>query len=335
MEYDKKLDITIIGNAIADVLVYPANQNIFNVDSQPVKEIKITYGGDALNEATVLAHLGKKVELISAVGSDETGLRILNHLKDINVSTNKITKKSDVSTSVNLVIVEDTGERHFLTVPSSSQRKLFEEDIVNSLNGVGEIVSFASMFISPPLNISAMTNIFKKIKEKGSTLIVDMTTPKCQETLEDLRNLLPYIDYLIPNEREISLLTGTTDSYINAKKLIDAGVGCAVIKRGKKGCLIGYKNTTIRIPSYPFAKCLDTTGAGDNFVAGFIWALSKKWTAFDAGCFATAVSSLVIEEIGATLHEYGIEKIFERYRIIKEIALKDDINRIESQANYE
>lgn len=61
----------------------------------------------------------------------------------------------------------------------------------------------------------------------------------------------------------------------------------------------------------------------------------KKWTAFDAGCFATAVSSLVIEEIGATLHEYGIEKIFERYRIIKEIALKDDINRIESQANYE
>ena len=54
------------------------------------------------------------------------------------------------------------------------------------------------------------------------------------------------------------------------------GVGHAVIKLGKKGCLIKSKNERLIVPAVPGVHCLDTTGAGDNFAAGFLSGLMKS-----------------------------------------------------------
>ena len=80
MENTKKTDrITVIGAAIIDVLAGPVNAQVFQIGSQPVEKTGLSFGGDALNEAVVLGRLGKKVQLISKVGKDEAGDRVMDY----------------------------------------------------------------------------------------------------------------------------------------------------------------------------------------------------------------------------------------------------------------
>lgn len=310
-------NITVIGNAIIDVLAKSVNAKVFETGSLPVDNIKLTFGGDALNEAIVLTRLGKNVDLISKVGDDEAGSRVLSFLKDSGISVDKIIVEKGLNTSINIVLIDEQGERHFLTNPVGSQRKLSEADIYPFLDSANDIVSFASIFVSPLLDIPAMISVFRKIKEKPERILVaDLTKAKKGESLKDIAELLPYVDYILPNEEEIALLTGEKDPEINAELLVEAGVSCAVIKCGNKGCIIKTREEIYHIPAYPVKNCIDTTGAGDSFAAGFLWALSEGLSLIDCGCFACAVASCTVECVGSTDGVVSIDTPLERYRLI-------------------
>lgn len=313
MEHELLNEVSIIGPAIIDILAAPINEKVFTVGSLPMETIKMTFGGDALNEAFILTKLEKKVQLITKVGNDDAGKRILGFLKDNNISTDSICVETNLLTAINIVLVDEEGNRHFLTNPNSSLRKLRLEDIDCYIDKLAKIVSFAGMFISPLLTIEKMEEMFKRIKEKDRILIVDMTKAKNGETLQDIEELLPHIDYIFPNEEEIALLTGEKDPYINVKLLIERGVKTAVIKCGRSGCIVGDKNGIYTIPAVPVSKCVDSTGAGDSFVAGFIWGISNGWDNKECAKFACAVASCVVEKVGATEGIDSIEIIKERY----------------------
>ena len=72
-------EVTVIGAAIMDMVVGPVSEAVFRIGSQPMQYSRLTYGGDALNESLILSKLGIRTELITKVGSDETGERILAH----------------------------------------------------------------------------------------------------------------------------------------------------------------------------------------------------------------------------------------------------------------
>ena len=73
-------DITVIGPAVIDILASPVGPDPFAGDVKYLDKIRLSFGGDALNESVVLARLGKKVQLISKVGEDEAGRKILDYL---------------------------------------------------------------------------------------------------------------------------------------------------------------------------------------------------------------------------------------------------------------
>ena len=310
--------ITIIGAAILDVLAGPVNEQIFQTGSQPMETTRLSFGGDALNEAVALSRLGKKVQLISKVGKDEAGDRVIDYVKANGLSTEWISQEKGLTTGINIVLIDDKGERHFLTNPSGSLRKLSEEDILPCVDTMGEIVSFASMFVSPLLDIPSMKRLFEEIKSVPERILVaDMTKAKKGETLEDIKCLLPYIDYILPNEDEIALLTGITDCRKNAELLVEAGVGCAVIKCGSRGCFIRTKNEMYEIPAYKVDKVMDTTGAGDCFAAGFLWGLSQRFALKDCGKLACAVASCAVEQVGATEGIVLVEECLKRYKSLE------------------
>ena len=312
-------DITIIGAAIIDVLAGPVSEELFHVNSQAMDEILLSFGGDALNEAAALSKLGKKADLITVLGEDEAGKRVLGYLQEKGIGTDKIKITPGLMTGINIVLIDSRGERHFLTNPRGSLRTLPEEILLPRLDDIGDIVSFASLFVALDLDIPAMERIFKKIKEKKDRiLVVDMTFPKHGETLEDIRCLLPYIDYFLPNESEIDSLTKDPDPYRNAETLVQNGLHCAVIKLGKKGCLIRTKEDTLEIPAYPLAQAVDTTGAGDSFAAGFLWGLSQGLPLYDCGCYANASASCSVEQTGATEGIRSLEEVQRRYRLIRQ-----------------
>lgn len=306
-------DITIIGAAILDVLAGPVDTNAIHSGSLPMTNITLSFGGDALNEAVVLSQLGADVELISKVGNDEAGKRVLNFLKEKGVAT-KIKKEEGLETGINIVLVDTNGERTFLTNPDSSLRKLSEKDILEQINEAGDIVCMASLFVSPLLDIEAMERVFKEIKKKSERILVaDMTTAKHGETIADIECLLKYIDYIIPNEVEAERLTGEKDVFCSANMFLEHGASCVIIKRGKKGCLIKTHNQEIEIPAYKDAKVIDTTGAGDSFAAGFIWGLNNNMSLEESARFGCAVASCTVEEIGANGAIKSLDKPMKRY----------------------
>ena len=309
--------ISIIGPGVIDVLAGAVDDKILSRVSSPMDFIEISFGGDALNEAVVLSRLGKKVQWISKVGDDEAGRRVLNYAEENNLSVEGVKVAAGMATGIMIALVEAGGERRFLTSSKCTMRNFEAADILPHVDGMGQIVSFASLFISYALDVAAMEQIFKRIKASGRTLAIDMKTPKNGETLEDLSGLLSCVDYFFPNESELATLTGGDDVYKNIDALLSHGLKCAVVKRSGSGCIIATKNEQIEVPACHVDKVIDTTGAGDCFAAGFLWALSEGWSLADCGRFASAVASCSVEEVGAVAGVKSLEQVMSRYKFSK------------------
>ena len=306
-------DVTVIGPSVIDILAAPFDPKALAKGKRDVDQIRMSFGGDALNESVVLSRMGKKVQLISKIGADEAGRSIRKHLEKEKVSTKHVIVEQGLNTSVNIALVDADGGRKFLTDPHSSQRKLGLEDVLPMLDETAPIVSFASIFISPCFSIEKTEQLFSRIKAAGKTLVSDVTRPKNGETFDDLKFLFPYMDIFVPNDEEIFLLTGEKDPYKNVQMLVDAGVKTAVVKIGKDGCLIGTRDGILHVPAVAGVKCVDTTGAGDSFAAGLIAGLAEGRSIVDCAHLGCAAASCSIEQVGATDGVRSLEQVMERY----------------------
>lgn len=306
-------DVTVIGPSVIDILAAPFDPEALAKGKRDVDQIRMSFGGDALNESVVLSRMGKKVQLISKIGADEAGRSIRKHLEKEKVSIKHVIVEKGLNTSVNIALVDADGGRKFLTDPHSSQRKLGLEDVLPMLDETAPIVSFASIFISPCFSIEKTEQVFSRIKAAGKTLVSDVTRPKNGETFDDLKVLFPYMDIFVPNDEEIFLLTGEKDPYKNVQMLVDAGVKTAVVKIGKDGCLIGTRDGIVHVPAVAGVKCVDTTGAGDSFAAGLIAGLAEGRSIVDCARLGCAAASCSIEQVGATDGVRSLEQVMERY----------------------
>ncbi|SDB24449.1 carbohydrate kinase family protein [Butyrivibrio sp. INlla16] len=293
-----KKEVTVIGAAIMDIHAGPVPGDLFSKGSVPADRMCISFGGDALNEAVVLSGLGVKTEIISVIGKDETGQSVLKNLRDNNVATEKITIEDGLTTGMNIVLNDDEGERYFITNPYSSLRKLSLEHILPHIDDAADIVCFASMFVSPMLDIENMGVLFGKIKEKPERiLIADMTTAKKGETIKDIAPLFEFIDYIIPNEHEAALLTGGKTPEESLEIFAQNGAKNVIIKCGKKGCIY-YSDGQKGEVSTRKVKVVDTTGAGDSFVAGFTYGLMNNMSIDDACKKGNEVAAKIIGKTG-------------------------------------
>lgn len=318
-------DVTIIGAGILDVLARPVDASVFKTGSQPAQDIALTFGGDALNEAVILSRLGKKVQFISTLGTDEAGSMVLEYCERNGIPTDHITRSPDFPTGINLVLVNRDGERSFVTNPSGSLRMLSPSHIDAGILKNAPILCFASIFVFPKFNSSELTKLFKTAKESGCLVCADMTKRKNQETLSDLSQPLSYVDYIFPNYEEACLVSGQTDPDEIAEAFLACGVRHFVMKLGKRGCLIRTKAERHLIPAFPDADCVDTTGAGDTFAAGFLYALSEGMNLPACGCFANAAASITIEGIGAATQIHSFEQVQKRFQTLLSLAQIDSL----------
>ena len=132
------------------------------------------------------------------------------------------------------------------------------------------------------------------------TVCADMTKRKLGETVEDIKEALECVDYILPNEEEACLVTGKDTAEEAAERLLEAGVKNVVIKCGARGCLVRNRRECYRVLAKPGVRCIDTTGAGDSFAAGFIYALSKGRTLRECAEYANACGARAVQVLGAT-----------------------------------
>lgn len=294
-------EILIIGAAIIDVLVRPADAGVFEAGSAPAEEICLSVGADALNEATVLSKMGKQVRLETIIGADKAGGYLLNHCRECGIELPADCVKEGLATGVNVVLVDRGGERHFLTNPESTLRKLTVEDIHLPFPENAKIVCFASIFVFPQIGPCEMAEIFRQAKSQGKIVCADMTKRKKNETAEDLSCALKYVDYLLPNDEEAMLLTGKDTVEEAAEELRSAGAGTIAVKCGSRGCYLLEKGKKgLWLPAVEGVECVDTTGAGDSFAAGFIWALSEGRSPSECAAHGNQWGARAVQFTGAS-----------------------------------
>jgi len=305
---------SIIGAAHLDALVEGVEEGALRAGSTPAERIRLGFGGDALNEAVTLARLGGAVELISKVGVDDAGDMVLDFCRGAGLPIDRIAREENLSTSMNIVLIDRAGERRFITDPHSSLRALTLTDVLPQVESLAPVVCFASLFVFPHFHAEALATLFSAIKARGCLLAADMTRRKNSEKLADLAQVWPHLDILFANVEEAGLLTESTTVEEMAQEIVEHGVKCVVIKTGARGCYVASERFTGAVPGCVSRACVDTTGAGDNFAAAFLFAHAAGRNAEDCARFANAVASICVEYLGATAHEITLEEALARCR---------------------
>jgi sugar/nucleoside kinase (ribokinase family) len=111
--------------------------------------------------------------------------------------------------------------------------------------------------------------------------------------LDELRPLLPHVDYLIANRHELSVCSGESAVEAGAHRLLAAGAACVIVKQGGGGALLCQSQGSQHIPAFG-VEVHSTVGAGDAFNAGFLFARQRGAPLAEAVRYGNAVAALVI-----------------------------------------
>jgi sugar/nucleoside kinase (ribokinase family) len=288
--------ILCCGNIGLDTQVRPVEQFTWGTTTW-VETIAQNLGGNGSNMAYTLGMLGVQVRLLGLVGEDSFGERILSILQPVGVDLTHV-GRSRAPTTTTIAVVNGEGNRLFLHQVGSSV-EVFPEPIVFTepmLRGISHF-NLANVFALPNMRRSAPETM-RRAREAGLTTSLDTGWDARGRWLADLEACLPYVDLLFMNQDEARLLSGEADPERAARRMQSLGAGDVVIKLGADGCAVFTTEESSRFPAFPI-EALDTTGAGDCFVGGFLAALSWGASYAEAARFANAVGAMSVASIGA------------------------------------
>jgi sugar/nucleoside kinase (ribokinase family) len=114
--------------------------------------------------------------------------------------------------------------------------------------------------------------------------------------MKRLHGALPHTDYLFTNEDEAGMIIGVKDPAQAAHALLACGPKAVIIKRGPKGSMFVSKTGELNLPAFP-VEVLDTTCAGDSFVAGFLRGLSLDLSLAKTMRLANAAGALATTQL--------------------------------------
>src|SRR5918994_630903 len=261
--------IAVAGTIVVDVPAHPVAGMPERGGLEAVERIDLYVGGAVANTGMALSRLGVAVGAIGCVGKDSLGRIVLEELSGWAEGL-WIREDDTRSTSATLVLVHPDGERTFISAVGANAG-LEEEHLP-----------------------------WEELVEAGTRAIhLGYALP-----------LLTHVDVFCPNLREAEAITGEDDVARAADALLDAGVREVVaVTLGEEGCYLKPAGGSGEYIARQEASAVDTTGAGDAFVAGMLaaWYKGHDWTT--AGRVANVAGATATTEFGAAEGVRGWEEV--------------------------
>lgn len=155
------------------------------------------------------------------------------------------------------------------------------------------------------MQVGGFLPVYRKLKEEGALLVFDCGWDE-NLSLEVYRKYLTLADYYTPNQKEALKITGT-DTPEKAAQILSKHFEKVVVKLDKNGCLGLESGKQFIIPPAPDIQCVDSTGAGDAFLAGFIYGLFYDYSFKDCIKFGNITGGKCVTEVGC-LNGYATEQ---------------------------
>lgn len=265
----------------------------------------INNGGKGANQAYTIGKLGGNVSMLGCIGKDEYGKQLKNDLAKVGVVVDGIYEHPSVDSGKAFINVSKDGE-NAITIVHGANYEVDEDFIMNNISYI-EDADIILMQLEIPL--STVKKVLEVAKDK--TIILD-PAPASDEIMSfDLSNI-----YLMkPNETEIETLTKVkvTDeesAAVAASKLLEKGVKNVLVSLGKNGSYLINSLGTKYFPCIS-SNVVDTTAAGDSFIASVALGLSKDSTLDESILFASKVASIVVTKKGAQSSIPTLEEVLE------------------------
>lgn len=263
----KEIDVLVIGELNVDL--------IFNgLASAPetgkeilADEMLLTMGSSSAIFACNLSVLGTKVAFSGLVGQDVFGKMIMEGLKQKKVDTSMVISTDEHATGATVVMNDMKEDRAMITC-QGAMKNYHSGMIPFDRFSSARHLHISSLFIQPGIR-DHLKKIFSKAKTAGLTTSLDIQWDPEEKWGFDFRNILPYVDVFLPNEKEILALT-KTENIRQAIQIIGDRSKLVAIKAGNKGSFLWAGNKLTHKNPFINKNVTDATGAGDSFNAGFI-----------------------------------------------------------------
>lgn len=290
----KKLDVIGFGALNVDKL-YNVNKITHEDEETFITDFNQFCGGSAANTIIGLSRLGIKTGFIGKISNDSDGTLLLNNLQNERVNIEGIIKSENGRSGNVMGFVDNEGQRALYVDPGVNDLIIPEEINLNYLESskVLHLTSFVGN------SIKAQEYVLNEIPD-DIIISLDPGRIYAERGVNFLKNILNRIDIILINEEELKHLTDNNYKTCKegAKDLLEYGIDIVVVKRGHKGSYItnGLEEYSIK----PFeVNCIDTTGAGDAFNAGFIYGFLKRISVEKSAQIGNLVASYCIQESGA------------------------------------
>ncbi|HXJ02060.1 MAG TPA: adenosine kinase [Micropepsaceae bacterium] len=286
-------DVIGIGNAIVDVIFAASDE--FLLEHAIAKSVmtlidefraarlvavaenaKESSGGSAANTMAGLASFGGRGSFIGKVKKDRLGFGFADDLGRIGVHFDTSMATDGPSTACCVIAVTPDGHRSMSTYLGAC-RELTPHDIVPAQIASGAVLYVEGYMWDDERSKMAIRKAIAAAKGAGRRVAFTLSDPFCVGRYRDefLELMKSDIDILFANEEEAKALF-EVQSFEPALQFARAWRGLAVMTRSEKGCVIADPSGGVHVqPAEPVAKVLDTTGAGDQFAAGFLYGLSQ------------------------------------------------------------
>lgn len=300
-------DVLCIGQMGADILVRPVPQDLFTIDSNHVEPIVLWTGGDAQNQAVVLSKLDMQVALVGKIGQDFWGDFMLRIAQERGVCTEHVVRDTALPSATSVVLIQADGQRNFLHHGGSSDT-LCLKDIDLSLVKQAHMLSFGSLFSMPGLMDGGFAALAQAAREAGTPVCADTAQVPRGVTMADIAPILSQLDYFLPSYEEASVLAQCTDPAAIAAALKTVCPGVVVVKHGADGCYVNDGTQAFHVPAFA-VEAIDTTGAGDNFVGGFLCAVLQGLDLPSCVQYACATGAISVQSVGTTTGLQGRKQV--------------------------
>lgn len=274
------------------VLGYLSHDIIIDFKGRKIESL----GGTTAYASIIASNLNAKVGIVSIVGKDfkKEYMEILENSK-IDLKGLKI--KGEKTTSfMNCYDINGKRIQYLLSKANNINLEDIPEEYFNA-----KCFHFGPIFNEIPYEIA------KILKEKKIITSID-PQGYCRKKVNEnkieqcawieAKKALKYFNIYRSDDIEANLVINEINPIEAAKKIKLIGPEIAIVTMGKSGSIVCYENKIVKIPAIPEKKLIDTTGAGDTYIASFLIEYIKTKDPIRSALFASCASSLKIETIG-------------------------------------
>ena len=317
----KKYSVTAIGNAMLDVLCEVSDQFLvketmskgtMNLVSRErsnyilklIQPIKETAGGSAANTISTLAKLGLNTGYIGKIANDPKGKLFKKDMLDNSIfyNTKFLDKNNSEATGKCIVLITPDKERTMNTYLGATEF-LTEIDIDEELIAQSDWLYLEGYRFDGKKSKEAFYKAIEIAKKNETKIAITLSDSFCVDRhRSDFINLLnTSADTVFCNEEELKSLYQIEDIHM-AQNLIAKNISCLACTCAEKGAYLFHESSITKISTNE-VPVIDTTGAGDNFAAGFLYGLSKKFTLKDCASFGNLIAGEVLKVYGPRIEK--------------------------------